>query len=677
VFDLSALRAVLSTGSILYPRQYDWVAHHVKATMPLQSISGGTDIIGCLVLGNPNLPVHRGEVQCRSLGLDVRALPPADDPRARIGELVCANPFPSRPLGFHRDTDGSRFHQTYFAQNPGFWTHGDLIEVTPHGGWRLHGRSDGVLNVRGIRIGTAEIYRILGDVVEILEAMAVEQRAEHEPGGSRIVLLLVLRPGVVLDGALARRIRSELARCGSPAFVPARIVQVAALPVTFNGKRSEAAARDAVNGLPVRNHEALQNPDCLDAIANHPALAPSPKSSAAPPESTAGSLFENRDRLCEELQAICERVLDLSPIGWSDNLLELGVDSLALVNLLLEIERRTGRRLSLPGLLAGPSIDEMARTLLLGSDGEKLRTFPRSGPRVRPARPEDREEIYRFLESAFPRSGIEASGWGRLLDHNWSDHERGFVLLDGKAVVGFIGTIIPRRRINGAETLVCNLSSWAVHPKYRGHGMALLAEALRDESVAYTSFTPSETTWAALHAQGFVQLESHMIVMPLLAQAGSLLARTRPVISFDPAAVRPKLSDQQKRIFDDHAPYDCLQLLVEEGDERAYVVVKRRVHRPVGGARLGRLVKLLPVRFVYSDILHCSSPELLARHLERVKLAILRRQRTAALAAEARLFPVRPRGMLFPRRTCYRSHSLWPGDVDRLYSEFVLLPLEF
>jgi acetoacetyl-CoA synthetase len=204
--------------------------------------------------------------------------------------------------------------------------------------------------------------------------------------------------------------------------------------------------------------------------------------------------------------------------------------------------------------------------------------------------------------------------------------------------------------------------------------MALLAAALRDESVTYTAFTPAATAWAALVAQGFVQLESHMIVMPPLAQA--LPARTRPVISFDAAAVRPKLSDRQKRIFDDHVPYDCLQLLVEEGTERAYVVVKRRVHRPAaGGTRLGALAKLLPVRFAYSDILHCSSPELLVRHLERVKLAILRRQRTAALAAEARLFPVQPRGMLFPRRTCYRSHSLRPGDVDRLYSEFVLLPV--
>jgi acetoacetyl-CoA synthetase len=271
MFDLSALRAVLSTGSILYPRQYDWVRGEVKAAMPLQSISGGTDIIGCFVLGNPVLPVHRGEAQCRSLGLDVRSLPPPDDPETRIGELVCANPFPSRPLGFHGDADGTRFHAAYFAQNPGFWTHGDLIEATSDGGWRLHGRSDGVLNVRGIRIGTAEIYRILGNIEEILEAIAVEQQADEEPGGTRMVLLLVLREGLVLDAALAKHIRSELARCGSPAFVPARIAQVEALPVTFNGKRSEAAARDAVNGRPARNRDALQNPECLDAITRHPA----------------------------------------------------------------------------------------------------------------------------------------------------------------------------------------------------------------------------------------------------------------------------------------------------------------------------------------------------------------------------------------------------------------------
>jgi len=158
-FELRALRSVLSTGSILYPHQYDWVSDQVKA-LPLQSISGGTDIVGCFVLGNPNLPVHRGQAQCRSLGLDVRELPPADAPTATIGELICANPFPSRPVGLYGDTDASRFHDAYFSQNPGVWTHGDLVEFIPQGGAILHGRSDGILNVRGIRIGPAEIYRI-------------------------------------------------------------------------------------------------------------------------------------------------------------------------------------------------------------------------------------------------------------------------------------------------------------------------------------------------------------------------------------------------------------------------------------------------------------------------------------------------------------------------------------
>jgi acetoacetyl-CoA synthetase len=271
VLDLTKLRAILSTGSILYPRQYDWVHDHV-GHLPLQSISGGTDIIGCFVLGNPNLPVHRGDAQCRSLGLDVRSRPPPDEPTAPIGELICANPFPSRPLGFHGDSDGRLFHNTYFSQNPGVWTHGDLIEFTAEGGARLHGRSDGVLNVNGIRVGPAEIYRILQDIGEVAEAMPVEQQADEDRRNSQLVLLVVLRPGAALDDALTVRIRSELAHRGSTALVPARIAQVNALPTTHNGKRSEAAARDAVNGRVVRNRDSLQNPECLDAIAHHPVL---------------------------------------------------------------------------------------------------------------------------------------------------------------------------------------------------------------------------------------------------------------------------------------------------------------------------------------------------------------------------------------------------------------------
>jgi acetoacetyl-CoA synthetase len=248
------------------------------------------------------------------------------------------------------------------------------------------------------------------------------------------------------------------------------------------------------------------------------------------------------------------------------------------------------------------------------------------------------------------------------------------VLLDCNAVVGFLGAIVVRPQVNGEAALVCNLSSWAVHTKYRGWGMALLAAVLQEESLTYTSFTPNPTSWATLLAQHFTPLDSHRIVMPPLLQAETLFAPNRPVISFDPAMVRERLTSQPRRIFDDHAPYDCLQLIVSDGSDLAYLVVKRRVHR-LNARRLWGLGKVLPVRLPYSDILHCSAPELLSRHLERVKLAILRRQRTAALVAEARLFPVRPRGVMLSLRSCYRSPLLAAGDLDRLYSEIALLPV--
>jgi acetoacetyl-CoA synthetase len=260
--DFALLRSVMSTGSILLPREQDWVSQHVKR-LPIQSISGGTDIIGCFVLGNPNVAAYSAECQSRSLGLDVRALAP-DGTRAKgIGELVCANPFPSRPVGLLDDPDGTLFHETYFSQNPGYWTHGDLIEFTAEGSARMHGRSDGILNIRGVRVGPAEIYRILKRVPEITDAMAVAQAAPAEIGGSRLVLLLVLRDGVALDERLLGVIRRELAECGSAAHVPAVVLAVPELPVTYSGKRSERSARDVLNGRPAANIEALHNPQCL------------------------------------------------------------------------------------------------------------------------------------------------------------------------------------------------------------------------------------------------------------------------------------------------------------------------------------------------------------------------------------------------------------------------------
>lgn len=267
-YELASLRVILSTGSVLRDDLFDWARDEVKP-VPLQSISGGTDILGCFLLGNPNLPVRRGELQCPSLAMDVRAL---CGPGETVGELVCANPFPSRPVGFVDDPSGRRFHDEYFARNEGLWTHGDLLELTTTGA-RIHGRSDGVLNVRGVRVGPAEIYATLAHIHEIADAMAVEQRTLDEPGGSRFVLLVVLREGVALDRTLSLRVKRELAQRRSMAHVPALIAQVDALPVTLNGKRSERAGRDAVNGLPAANREALRNPECLDAIASHPLIA--------------------------------------------------------------------------------------------------------------------------------------------------------------------------------------------------------------------------------------------------------------------------------------------------------------------------------------------------------------------------------------------------------------------
>jgi acetoacetyl-CoA synthetase len=271
--DLGALRAMQSTGSILFDSHYDWVAENVKS-LPLQSISGGTDIIGCFVLGNPNLPVYRGESQCVSLGLDVRALPEKDAAERDRGELVCARPFPSRPLGLFGDREGSRFHEAYFSQNEGVWTHGDYVELTERGTARILGRSDGVLNIRGVRIGPAEIYHVLQDVPEIAEAMAIEQSAPAEPGGTRLVLLVVLREGSLLDRPLALRIKKELSRRASPVHVPSVIAAVPELPTTFSGKRSEKAARDVLNGRAATNVAALKNPGSLDVLRSHPDLQP-------------------------------------------------------------------------------------------------------------------------------------------------------------------------------------------------------------------------------------------------------------------------------------------------------------------------------------------------------------------------------------------------------------------
>ncbi|MDQ3060877.1 MAG: acetoacetate--CoA ligase [Pseudomonadota bacterium] len=357
-FDLSALRAILSTGAVLHDEQFGWVRDQVKA-LPLQSISGGTDILGCFVLGNPNLPVYAGQAQCRSLGLDVQAW--AHGARTSgIGELVCANPFPSRPLGFFGDKHGAGFHAAYFSRNPGVWTHGDLIEFSPHGAARLHGRFDGVLNVNGINVSPNEIYRVLNDIADIREAMVVEQRTQDgalAPRNAarfeqRTVLLLVLKDRLALNGALIARVRRDLALRLSPAHVPDRIIAVDELPVTHNGKPSEAAARSAVNGWPIDNAAALRNPGSLQAIGSR--TAPSLEAAALP---AAG---QSREQLEAQLQAQWEKLFGFSPIGRDDNFFELGGNSLLAARLLAEARQLIGRALPLATLLVAPTIARLA-----------------------------------------------------------------------------------------------------------------------------------------------------------------------------------------------------------------------------------------------------------------------------------------------------------------------------
>ena len=259
--DLSALRILLSTGSPLASEGFDYVYDAIAADVCLSSISGGTDILGCFALGNPAGPVWRGEIQTRALGLKVEAYD--DDGRplvGRAGELVCSRPFPSMPVGFWRDDDGVRYRAAYFERYPGVWHHGDWVELTEHGGMIIHGRSDATLNPGGVRIGTAEIYRQVEQIDAVMEAICIGQNWQND---SRVVLFVVLRAGITLDDALRDRIKAEIRANTTPRHVPAKIIQIAEIPRTLSGKIVELAVRDVIHGRPVRNRDALANPEAL------------------------------------------------------------------------------------------------------------------------------------------------------------------------------------------------------------------------------------------------------------------------------------------------------------------------------------------------------------------------------------------------------------------------------
>ena len=258
---LTRLRTVLSTGSPLLPEGFDYVLRDIRPGVQISSISGGTDIVSCFALGNPLLPVRRGRLQCRGLGLAVDVFDDAGRSlRNAPGELVCTRPFPCMPVGFWDDPDGSRYRQAYFERFPGVWTHGDFCILTDDGELIIEGRSDAVLNPGGVRIGTAEIYRQVERLAQIRESICVGQRWGDD---IRVVLFVVPVEGVELDDALRAQIRRVLRDNASPRHVPAKILQVSDIPRTRSGKLSELAVRNAVEGRAVENTDALLNPEAL------------------------------------------------------------------------------------------------------------------------------------------------------------------------------------------------------------------------------------------------------------------------------------------------------------------------------------------------------------------------------------------------------------------------------
>ena len=268
---LAVLRSLLSTGSPLAPEQFDFVASAIGPDVQLASISGGTDIVSCFALGNPLLPVYRGELQCRGLGMKVEVWNDAGRPvTEERGELVCTAPFPSMPVGFWNDPDGARYRAAYFERFPGVWHHGDYAMLTARGGLVILGRSDAVLNPGGVRIGTAEIYRQVEQLPEVLESVVIGQEVGHDV---RVVLFVKLREGLVLDEALSGRIRRQIRANTTPRHVPARILQVPEIPRTISGKVVELAVRETVHGRPVRNTDALANPAALEHFRGRPELS--------------------------------------------------------------------------------------------------------------------------------------------------------------------------------------------------------------------------------------------------------------------------------------------------------------------------------------------------------------------------------------------------------------------
>ena len=270
-FDLSSIRTIMSTGSTLVPEGFDFVYDAISEDVLLSSASGGTDIISCFAGGNPMKSVYRGELQSLALAMEVQIFSAEGQPLiGQNGELVCSNAFPSMPVGFWNDPDDRKYHAAYFEQFPGVWAHGDFAEITDNGGMIIHGRSDAVLNPGGVRIGTAEIYRQVEKLDEILESIAIGQKWH---GDVRVVLFVVMRQGSVLDDDLKVKINKLVRENTTPRHVPAKIIAVPEIPRTISGKIVELAVRSVVHGEAVKNTDALANPAALDHFRDRPELA--------------------------------------------------------------------------------------------------------------------------------------------------------------------------------------------------------------------------------------------------------------------------------------------------------------------------------------------------------------------------------------------------------------------
>jgi acetoacetyl-CoA synthetase len=261
-FSLASLKTILSTGSPLSRDNFNWVYLKVKEDVQLSSISGGTDIISCFMLGNPNLPVYWEEIQCRGLGMKVEAINSKNEfAIEEKGELVCTKPFPSMPVYFWNDPDGEKYRKAYFEKHSGIWTHGDFIKITSRGGVIVYGRSDATLNPGGVRIGTAEIYRIVETINEVSDSIVVGQKWGDDV---RIILFVVLKNDETLDENFSTLIRTKIRNEASPRHVPSKIIQVTDVPRTISGKKVEVSVAKILNGERIDNVEALANPECLN-----------------------------------------------------------------------------------------------------------------------------------------------------------------------------------------------------------------------------------------------------------------------------------------------------------------------------------------------------------------------------------------------------------------------------